>query len=98
MKIIGFITDHQVIWQILNHLNLWSQRTSRDPPDTEPSPKNYELVYELFDDLPAFNIQADGWYGYDESCTTSNETFPCTLLQDVGMVLPFFVNSLRKIG
>ncbi|MCR4321918.1 MAG: transposase zinc-binding domain-containing protein, partial [Candidatus Brocadiaceae bacterium] len=27
-----------------------------------------KLVYELFDDLSAFNTQADGWSGYDESC------------------------------
>ena len=72
MKIISFITDQQVIRQTLKHLSLWTQMPSRDPPNTEASPKNNELVYEFFDDLSAFNAQADVWPGYDESCITPN--------------------------
>ena len=66
MKIISFITDQQVIRQILKHLNLWTPTPSRDTPNTDASPKNHDLVYELFDDLSAFNAQADGWSGYDD--------------------------------
>lgn len=82
MKIISFITDQQVIRQILKHLGppleaygdkLWTQTSSRDPPNTASSLENNELVYELFDDLSAFNAQADGWPGYDdESCIMPN--------------------------
>jgi hypothetical protein len=72
MKIISFITDQEVIRQILKHLGLWMPTPSRDPPDTKSSPKDHELVYEIFDDLPAFNILADDWPGYDESCIAQN--------------------------
>ncbi|WP_295103216.1 hypothetical protein [uncultured Candidatus Kuenenia sp.] len=72
MKIISFITDQQVIRQILKHLGLWAPIPSRDPPNTNFSPKNHEPVYELFDDLSAFNILADDWPGYDESCIAQN--------------------------
>jgi len=70
MKIISFITDQQAICQILKHLGLGTP--SRDPPDTVSSPKNHELVYELFDDLSAFNRVADDGPGYDESCIMPN--------------------------
>ena len=72
MKIISFITDQQVIRQILKHLGLWTRTSSRDPPNTKSSAKNHELIYEFFDDLSAFNEQADGWPGYDESCIAQN--------------------------
>lgn len=73
MKIISFITGQQVIRQILKHLGLWTQTSSRDPPNTTSSPKNNELVYEPFDDLSAFDEQADGWPSYDdESCIMPN--------------------------
>ena len=72
MKIIGFITDQQVIRQILKHLGLWTLAPSRDPPITNSSLKNHEPVYEFFDDLSAFNIQADDCPGYDESCIAQN--------------------------
>ncbi len=72
MKIISFITDQQVIRQILKHLGLWTRTSSRDPPSTNFSTKDHEPVYEFFDDLSAFNEQADGWPGYDESCTAQN--------------------------
>lgn len=49
----GHITDQRVIRQILKHLGLWTQTPSRDYPDIKSSPKNSELVYELFDDLSA---------------------------------------------
>ncbi|MBF8277774.1 MAG: hypothetical protein HW390_2847 [Candidatus Brocadiaceae bacterium] len=32
MKIIGFITDQQIIRQTLKHLGLWTPAPSRDPP------------------------------------------------------------------
>ena len=32
VKIISFITDQQVIRQILKHLGFWTQTPSRDPP------------------------------------------------------------------
>jgi len=35
MKITNFITDPQVIRHILEHLGLWVQRPSRDPPSQE---------------------------------------------------------------
>ena len=91
MKIISFISTDalagrlykQVIRQILKHLGLWIPAPSRDPPNTKTSPKNHELIYEFFDDLPltnilfvkglsAFNIQADDCPGYDESCIAQN--------------------------
>mgnify|MGYP001582376570 FL=1 len=62
----------EVIRQILKHLDLWTQTPSRDPPNTNSSPKNHELIYEFFDDLSAFNIEADDWPGYDESCIAQN--------------------------
>ena len=43
-----------------------------DPPNTSSALKNHEPVYELFDDLSAFNIQADDCPGYDESCIAQN--------------------------
>jgi len=33
----SFITDQQVIRQILKHLGLWTQMPSRDPPNTDVS-------------------------------------------------------------
>ncbi len=72
MKIISFITDQQVIRQILKHLGLWISAPFRDPPNTESSHINHEPVYEIFDDLYAFNEHADGWPGYDESCIAQN--------------------------
>ena len=100
MKIISFITDQQVIRQMLKHLSLWTQTSSRDPPNTTSSPKNNELVYELFDDLSAFDEQADGWHGCDEdpvSCQT--ELFVlCHLLQETGIVCLFPGNPIQKIG
>jgi len=66
MKIVSFITDQQVIRQILKHLGLWTQMSSRDPPDTKSSPKNHELIYEFFDD------GWSGYSGYDESCVSPN--------------------------
>jgi len=46
MKIISFITDPQVIWQILEHLGLWVHKSSRDPPSQEASHEDGEIVYE----------------------------------------------------
>jgi hypothetical protein len=47
MKIISFITDPQLIRHILEHLGLWVQRPSRDPPSQEASQENGEIVYAL---------------------------------------------------
>ena len=46
MKIISFITDPQLIRHILEHLGLWVQRPSRDPPSQEASHEDGEIVYE----------------------------------------------------
>ena len=46
MKIISFITDPQVIRQILEHLGLWVQKPSRDPLSQEASHEDGEIVYE----------------------------------------------------
>jgi len=53
MKIISFITDPHVIRHILEHLGLWVQKSSRDPPSRETSRENGQIVYEPFDDLSA---------------------------------------------
>ena len=50
MKIISFITEASVIRQILEHLNLWKQNLSRDPPNLEVSTDNGKIIYEPFDD------------------------------------------------
>jgi hypothetical protein len=57
MKIISFITEYQVTQKILEHLGLWAQKPSRDPPNQEPSSENSELTYEPFH---------DDWPGYEE--------------------------------
>lgn len=72
MKIVSFITDQEVIRQILKHLGLWIPAPTRDPPNTNSSPKNHEPVYEIFDDLYAFNTPADDCPGYGESCIAQN--------------------------
>jgi len=54
MKIISFITDPQVIRHILEHLGLWVQNSSRDPPSQEAPHENGEIVYEPF--KPALNL------------------------------------------
>ncbi len=54
MKIISFITYPRLIGQILEHLGLWVQESSRDPPSQEASHKNGEIVYEPF--KPALNL------------------------------------------
>jgi hypothetical protein len=57
MKIISFITEASVIRQILEHLNLWEQKLSRDPPE-------WELLYE---DTGVVRVPFyDGWGQYDE--------------------------------
>ena len=63
VKIISFITDPQVIRHILEHLGLWVQDSSRDPPSQEASHENGEIVYEPFD---------DGWPGYEEPSIVLN--------------------------
>jgi hypothetical protein len=53
-----FITDPQLIGHILEHLGLWVQRPSRDPPSQEASHEDGEIAYEGFD---------DGWASYEDS-------------------------------
>lgn len=55
MKIISFITDLKTIRKILEHLGLWTEMPSRDPPPLTQD--SQEVVYEPFD---------DGWPGFDE--------------------------------
>ena len=57
MKIISFITEHQIIKKILEHLSLWEQNASRDPPNRNSSPENNELTYKPF---------YEDWSGYEE--------------------------------
>lgn len=93
MKTIGFITDQEVIRQILKHLGLWMPMPSRDPPNTNFSPKNHELVYEIFDGLSSIYWQMIGLAMMNPVLRKIKPFF--TLLQVVGVVLPFFV---KKIG
>ncbi len=48
MKIISFIDEFLIIKQILEHLGIWSQKPSRDPPDRNTSLEDNELTYEPF--------------------------------------------------
>jgi Putative transposase len=57
MKIISFITEASVIRQILEHLNLWEEKLSRDPPEWGLINEDSGVVREPFD---------DGWGNYDE--------------------------------
>ena len=50
MKIISFITEASIVRQILEHLNLWGKKLTRDPPEREPLYENSGAVRELFDD------------------------------------------------
>ena len=49
MKIISFITEASVIRQILEHLNLWEERLSRNPPNLEVSTAYSTIIYESFE-------------------------------------------------
>ncbi len=55
--IISCIIEHQIIQKILEHLDLWAQKPSRDPPHQNTPPINNDLVYEPFN---------DGWPEYEE--------------------------------
>jgi hypothetical protein len=48
MKIISFITEASVIRQILQHIGLWAQKLSRDPPNWEPLSEHSGVVREPF--------------------------------------------------
>ncbi len=50
MKIVSFITEESVVRQILEHLNLWAEKLSRDPPEMEPFTETIGVVREPFDD------------------------------------------------
>ena len=62
MKIISFITEASVIQQILEHLNLWEEKLSRDPPGWRQLSEDNAVVREVFD---------DGWGHYNEYSTPS---------------------------
>jgi hypothetical protein len=48
--IISFITEALIIRQILEHLNLWAEKLSRDPPEWGLISEDNGVVRELFDD------------------------------------------------
>ena len=45
MKILAFITKKKIIKKILEHLDLWRDKPSRDPPH-EDAPIIYEPLYD----------------------------------------------------
>ena len=47
MKIISFITDPQLIRQILEHLGVSVQKSSRDPPSQEAPHENGETPLDV---------------------------------------------------
>ncbi len=63
MKIISFINETDVIKKRLEHLGLWPQKPSREPPKNNSAHKINDFVYEPFD---------DGWSDYEEPCITVN--------------------------
>jgi hypothetical protein len=80
-KIISFITEHQVIRKILEHLDLWEQKASRDPPNRETSSENNDLIYSPYEIQQSWNSETiisqggpfdDDWSGYEESCIMAN--------------------------
>ena len=65
MKIISFINEFLIIRQILEHLGLWSQKPSRDPPDRNSSPsvlesldRGNELTYSPSEIQQSWNSEA----------------------------------------
>jgi hypothetical protein len=62
MKIIAYIQDADVIWKILNHLNLLPEESpetlGRSPPDDNVPVRNAEIVCEPFyDDLDPGEVE-----------------------------------------
>lgn len=54
--------DHQLYyWLIGYNTGPLAPVPFRDHYDTQSSPKNHKLVYELFDDLSAFSTTTDMW-------------------------------------
>ncbi|MGA1826241.1 MAG: hypothetical protein ACMUIP_16415 [bacterium] len=45
LNIISFITNKKVIKKILEHLDLWRDKPSRDPPHVQDAPIIYESLY-----------------------------------------------------
>ncbi len=62
MSIISFITEQDVIKKILDHLGLWIEKPSRDPPSNRYF-TDESIVREPFH---------DGWPNYDEPYVTVN--------------------------
>jgi len=60
MNIISFITDLQLIRQILEHLGLWVQNSYRDPPSQEASHENCEIMYEPCGIAPHHFVDSTG--------------------------------------
>ncbi len=48
-----------VVRQILEHLDLWERKSSRDPPNQNSSPENNDLVCEAF---------YEDWSDYEKTC------------------------------
>ncbi len=57
------VDEYQIIKQILEHLGLWVQKPSRDPPGWDFSPEHNELTYEPF---------YDDCNGYEDPCIMAN--------------------------
>ncbi len=56
-KIISFITEPDVIRQILQHIGLRAEKLSRDPPSCDVLHDSEDIIYEPFD---------NGWPRYKE--------------------------------
>ncbi len=74
MKIISFITEFQIIRKILEHLDLWEQKVSRDSPNRETPSGNNELIYSPCEIQQSWNSEAivshggpfyEGWPALD---------------------------------
>ena len=53
MKILAFITENKIIKKILEHLDLWRDKPSRDPPNV---PEDAPIIYEpLYDDPQSYD-------------------------------------------
>jgi len=54
MKILAFITENKIIKKILEHLDLWRDKSSRDPPNIMP--EDAPIIYEpLYDDPRSYD-------------------------------------------
>jgi len=61
MRIISFIEKPQIIKKILTYLNLWEEKSSRDPPVMSSIPE--ELVYVPIEDVSWGQFENSGFAG-----------------------------------